>query len=267
MFKKYLLSSAAMFAPPDVPGATPGPDNEDERIEVDLDDDEVVQDPIDEPEAELDADADDPDADDDDGGEQPPARQPSRGDRQVGALRAENRRIAEENARITRQLDELRRSPPAPVAAVETPAQRAERFALMSPDERTEAIVSEALQRNQQQNQQLTSQIMDQSDSVAFQAQTAVNPLLKKLAPEVELRLADLRSKGQNLPRSVVATYLIGERVMAQQGKAKPGAQQRRRAQDTRPANGRGDVSGERRRQRGGNSAADMERDFGDVPI
>lgn len=267
MLKRYLLSSVVAFAPPDAPGAAPGPDTEDERIDVDLDDDEAVIDPVDEPEAE-DADADELDASDDDGGEQPPARQPSRGDRQVGALREHARLVAEENARLTRQLDELRRQPAAALAPVETPAQRAERFALMSPEDRIQETVTEALRNHDQKNAQLTNQLLDQSDSVAFQAQTASNPLLKKLAPEVERRLADLRSKGQNLPRSVVATYLIGERALAQSGKGRPAAEQRRRAQEARPANGRGDVAGDRRERRSGaDPVADMERRFGDTLI
>lgn len=269
MFKRYLLSSTVAFAPPDAPGAAPGPDNEDERIEVDLDDDEVVQDPIDEQDAELEADTDDSDADDDEGGEQPPARQPSRGDRQIGALRERSRLVAEENARLTRELEAARRAPAAPAAPVETAAQRAERFALMSPDERTEAIVSEALHRNNQQNQVLTSQLMDQSDRAAFDARATVNPLFKKLGADVERELATLRSRGENLPRETIAIYLIGQRVVAQQGKTKPGAQQRRRAQEARPADGRGDVAGGRRERRAASagSVADIEARFGDVQI
>lgn len=268
LFKKYLLSSVAAFAPPDVPGATPGPDG-DERIEVDLDDDEIVIDPIGEPEPELDADADDPDADDDPDGVPPPERQPSRGDRQIGALRERARLVAEDNARLTRELEAARRAPAAPVAAVETPTQRSERMALMSPEERMEERLNDALQRNHQQTQHLTSQLMDQSDRAAFEARATVNPLFKKLGADVERELATLRSRGENLPRETIATYLIGQRVVAQQGKTKPGAQQRRRAQEARPADGRGDVAGGRRERRaaGAGSVADIEARFGDTPI
>lgn len=267
MLKRYLLSSAAAFAPPDAPGAGDPPDGDD-RIEVDLDDDETVVDPIEEPEG----DDDEPGNDDLDAsageGEQPPERQPSRGDRRITALTERTRLQAEENARLTRELDNFRRNPPAPLAPVETPAQRAERLALLSPEERMEERVSEALRVHDQRSQQLTSQLMDQSDRASFDARTAANPLFKKIATDVERELAALRARGENLPRETIATYLIGQRVLAQQGKAKPGAQQRRRAQEARPVNGRGDVSGDRRERRsGGDSAADIERRFGDVPI
>jgi hypothetical protein len=265
--KKYLLSTAMRHAPPDTPV-----EGDDERIpEPDLDDDETVTDPVgetDEPEGDDDDQDDDADGDDDAGGEQPPERQ-TRGDRQTAALRADRRRLAEENARITRELEQMRNRPPAaPAAPVETPAQRAERMALMSPDERTEAIISEALQRNNQQNQQLTARILDQSDKTAFDMRAEQNPLFKKLAHQVEQELVNLRARGQDLPRESIAIYLIGQRVVAQQGKAKPGVKERRRAQESRPANGRGDVQGNRReRQRGGDTAADIERRYGDVPI
>lgn len=267
MIKRYLLSSAAAFAPPDAPGAGDPPDGDD-RIEVDLDDDETVLDPIDEPEGD-----DDQDGDDDldagaEGGEQPPERQPSRGDRRITALTERTRLQAEENARLTRELDDLRRRPAAPLAPVETPAQRAERLSLLSPEERMEERLNEALTRNQHQTQQLTSQLMDQSDRASFESRATANPLFKKIAVDVERELGALRARGENLPRETIATYLIGQRVLAQQGKAKPGAQQRQRRERAPPVNGRGDISGDRRERRtGGDSAADLERRFGDVPI
>lgn len=267
MFKRYLLSSAAAFAPPDAPGAGDPPDGDD-RIEVDLDNDETVTDPIDEPEGDDAEDDETLEAEGDEDGEQPPSRQPSRGDRRITALTERTRLQADENARLTRELDNLRRNPPAPLAPVETAAQRAERLALLSPEERMEERLNEALTRNQHQTQQLTSQLMDQSDRASFESRATANPLFKKIATDVERELGALRARGENLPRETIATYLIGQRVLAQQGKAKPGAQQRRRAQETRPVNGRGDVSGDRRERRtGGDSAADIERRFGDIPI
>ena len=267
--KKYLLSSVAMFAPPDDgAGGTP----EDERIpEPTIDDDETVTDPQGESDDagddQGDDDQGDDQGDDDEGGEEPPAR-PSRGDRAIGALRAENRRLAEENARNTRAIEELRRAPPQPQQPLETPSQRAERLALLSPEERTQVVVDEALQRHSVQQTQLTNQLLDQSDRAAFEARATTNPLFRKLANEVERELATLRSKGQNLDRASIATFLIGKRVVEQQGKGKPAARQRRQAQEARPTNGRGDVGPDRQNRRGSSDpVADMERRFGDVPI
>lgn len=266
---RHLLSTAMILAPNDPPGGG-NPDDGEERIEVDLDDDEISTDPVDEPDPQ-----DDPQNDDDDeplgadngaGGAEPPARQ-SRGDRQYGELRRQARERAEENARLTRELNDLRsqvvqsRQPPA-----ETAQQRAERFALMSPEERAMEMVNEALERNNRQQQELTAQLMDQSDRSTFEARVASNPLLKKLQPDVERELANLRQRGQNLPRETIATYLLGQRVLAQQGKAKPGAQQRRTQQTARPLRPQGDAGG-RRQRTAANSPEDFESRFGDIPI
>ena len=240
-------------------------EGEDERIEVDLEDDETSHDPEGEPET---AEGDEPENEAEPlaaGDAEPPAP-PSRAERRIRALDERYKQVAEENARITRQLDELRRNPPQPQQPAETAIDRANRLALLSPEDRLREEMREALDANERKNQNLTAQLLDQSDQASFSAQAAVNPLAKKLASEVERRLADLRARGQNLPRNVVFTYLIGERVLAQQGKKSPKAAANRQRQQARPANTRGDVQ-PNRRNRGSNTVADMEAQFGDVPI
>ena len=130
-------------------------------------------------------------------------------------------------------------------------------------------MVNESLQRHERNQQQLTNQLLDQSDRAAFDAQAASKPLLKKLAGEVERKRQELFQRdGQLIPRATIATYLIGEKVLMQQGSGKTAAAQRRRAQQARPANGRGDVASPRReRGRTGNTVADFENKFGDIPI
>jgi hypothetical protein len=274
MFKRYLLSSVAAFAPA---GEGGGPDDGDDRVpEPTLDDDETSQDPVDEADDQPGDDADDQDdqGEDDDQGDADPdagrvAARPSRGDRQMGALRAENRRLAEEQARLTRQLDEVRRGIQNPQQPAETAAQRAERLALLSPDERADARIDEALARHNQQQQHLTNQLLDASDKSSFDALSSSNPLLKKLAPDVERRRQELYQRDGNLvPRGVIATYLIGERVLAQQSKGKPAAQQRRQRENARPVNAGSDVTANRSTRRsGGDTASDIERRYGDVQI
>jgi len=269
-FKKYLLSTAARYAPPDMPA-----EPDDERIpEPTVDDDETVADPVDETdesddEGDDNAEGDEPAAA---GGEEPPERQ-SRGDRTVGTLRKLARDRAEENAKLTRDLaemrgriDQLSRQPAAPI---ETAAQRAERMALMSPEERAMEMVNESLQRHGAQQQQLTNSLLDQSDRSAFEARAAATPLLRKLAPEVErVRQTIMQRDGNQISRMDVATYLIGQKVLQQGGKGKPAAQARRRQQQVRPVSGRGDVASPRReRGRGGDPVAAFEDKFGDLPI
>jgi hypothetical protein len=269
--KKSLLSTAVRYAPPDMPA-----EGDDERIpEPTLDDDETVTDPIDEPEGDdQDDDEGDDETDDEpgDGGDPAPERQ-SRGDRTVGALRKLARERADENAKLTRELAEMRgridqisRQPAAPI---ETATQRAERMALMSPEERAMEMVNESLQRHERNQQQITNTLLDQSDRSSFEARAAASPLLKKLTPEVErVRQTIMQRDGNAISRMDVATYIIGQKVLLQQGKGKPAAAVRRRQQQARPASGRGDVASPRReRGRGGDPVSAFEDKFGDLPI
>jgi hypothetical protein len=266
--KKFLLSSTALFAPPDESGT---PDTDERIPEPEVDDDETATDPVDETEGDDDADDEGDDDRPDEGGDEPPERQ-SRGSRQFAELRKTARKRAEENAKLTRDLAEMRgrldqisRQPTAPV---ETAAQRAERLALMSPEERAMEMVNESLQRHERQQAQLTNQLLDQSDRTAFEAQAASQPLLRKLAGEVErTRQTIMQRDGTIVSRMDVATYLIGQRVLQQQGKGKPAAQARRRQQQARPTQARGDVSNPRRERRNADPVAAFEDKFGDTPI
>ncbi len=245
MFKQYLLGSTIVRAP-DTEGGMP----EDERIEITDDDDETTGDPAGEPE-----DGEDEQPDDDttaaaDAGRAPEReRQPSRAERRIQAQQAENRRLAEENARVTRELEDFRRQQRQ--QPVEDPRVEQERLALMSPEERADYRISQALRRNEMQNQQLASQLFDQSDKVAFDAKASNDKLRQRLAPEVERKISELRAQGRPVPeREVLYTYLVGQRALANRDSARPKAQARAKRQEARPANGRGDAPANRGRQR-----------------
>lgn len=263
MLKWKLLLLSSVYRSPDDPVADA--------------DDPVLDDPADPADPAADADPDDPAADlddpaatDDDDPESDDdpdasADEPApRGDRSIGALRADRRRLAAENARLTREIEQSRR--PVQQQVHEDPRILADRLALMSPEERIQHGVDQALARHAAQTQALNAQVMDQSDRVAFEGRQASDPLAKKLAPEVERRLAEVRQSGQNLPRQTVYTYLVGERVLAQQAKGKKPAAERVRRETVRPQSARGDV-GNSRERRGGNTVADIESRYGDVAI
>jgi hypothetical protein len=272
--KNFLLSSAATFAPPNDGGADP-----DEQIQVpELDGDDVDADPPeidaddpDDAEAEADDEPDEPD-DPDGNPDEPPARQP-RGERQFGELRKTARETARQNAELTRQLAEMRGELTAmrqqPIQPAETAQQRADRLALLTPEERAEIIVTEALARSETNTRALQQGFIDQTDKASFDAQAVANPLLKKLSPQIEREIAGMRQNGRPVPpRNVIAAYLIGQKVLEQQGQRNPGRQQRRAAQRTRPLNP-GSNAGTQRQRRGGApvTAEDFEGQFGDVSI
>jgi len=233
--------------------------------QVDLEDDESTSDPEGEEDSEGVEPEDEQGADDTGEAAIPPPQ--SRGDRSIGELRKRARETAEANARLTRELDDLRRQVNRPAyQPQETPQQRADRLSLLSPEDRVLTIAREEHQAFAQQQAFVNAQLLDNSDRAAFEARAARNPLAQRLAGEVERRLADMRARGERLPsREVVFTYLVGERTLAAQTKGNVKAAANRQRQSARPANSQGDIRPARSRQPV--TAKDFEDRFGDVPI
>lgn len=269
LLRKYLFGTTASIIPFEGEGAGGG--GAPQEQEPDPEDDETTGDPAGEPEEPAEGEDDDASEGDDDEVDASPPE--SRGRRQYGELRRQNRerqeaadRLARENAELTRQLADMRRQPS---QRAESPEEREARYLRIEDPEqrvlqrwRDEQAVREA------HNTNIQFQLIDTTDKTGFQALCARNPVAQKLADEVERRLADLRRQGQNLPREAVYTYLLGERMRQRMDAKdrKPSASRRR--QEARPANGRGDaaVSRASRRAEAG-STADFESRFGDVLI
>jgi len=256
MFDKYAL------APDDGGGAGDPVDDQ-----LDLEDDETSGDPVEEDDTEGTEPEDEKGADDGAADESAAAPPPSRGDRSIGELRKRARETAEANARLTRELDDLRRQVSRPAyQPQETPQQRADRLALLSPEDRVLTIAREEHQAFAQQQAFVNAQLLDNSDRAAFEARAAANPLARRLSGEVERRLADMRARGERLPsREVIFTYLVGERTLAAQNKGNIKASANRQRQAARPANSQSDIRPARTRQPV--TAEDFESRFGDVPI
>lgn len=281
LFRKYLLSTGATFAAPDGPNPGGGEDPEggaDEQLELQDDDDGPDDTPGEDGDDPEDA-GDDPDdvaarGTDDAGEAGDKLRQQSRGNRQMGELRRQGRERADENARLTRELAEMRgrmdvlqnqQRPPQ-----ETAQQRADRMALLSPEERAMEMVNETLQRHDQNQRALNAQLLEQSDRADFSSRCASNPLFKKLETAVERRRNEMVQREGNAPaRWVIATYLLGERILAQQTPGKKGATTRRQQQEARPVRSGGDVAAPRQRRGAAapGSVEDFEARFGDVLI
>jgi hypothetical protein len=266
ILRKYLLSSVAFSAPDDGSGAPDG----DDRIEVDPEDDE---DPGDGDNADDQGDNEDDEGQDDDsqdaagGGERQPGR---RGDQQFGALRDTNRTLAEENARLARELEETRRrasqAPPQQhQQPQETAEQRAARLAALSPEDRILTIMREDREADRREQQFYRYQDALRSDKAAFDAKCAANPLAKKFAGEVEKQFLQWQSQGQFVARDILLKTIIGDKALEQAGKPRKASEGRRR-NEVRAPNTRPDVRPSRGRAAAG-SASDIEERFGDVPI
>ena len=183
----------------------------------------------------------------------PPVRQPSRSESRIRTLTEQVRDRDQRMADLNRRLDELTRQVQQPRAPVEAPEQRAQRLALMTPEERMQETLREATTSFNQQLQTMQVQQLESSDRTAFQMKAANDPLYAKYAPKVEAKLAEIRTKGGNAEREVLLKFLIGEAALERRG-SKEGkrevrqAQQRVKRATTRPPNSGSDTAAQRRR-------------------
>lgn len=181
-------------------------------------------------------------------------QRPSRRDTRIQSLVESNRQKDTELSDVRRRLDELTRTVTQPRPAQETPEMRAQRRALMTPQEVMQEELSEAKAGFTQQVQGLQVQQQEFADRTAFQAQCASNPLYAKYAPKVEGKLAELRAQGTNAPRDAILRWLIGDAALTRMG-SKEGkrevaqAQQRVKRATVKPPSGGSDEAATRRRE------------------
>lgn len=232
------------------------------------DEDELSLDPVDDTETDAESpddsevEADDsspPDPPDDvaaaaDDQEPPPRQQPSRGERRFQSLTSELAKERQQREDLSRRLDAVLGQQRQPVQ--ETPEARAQRHALMTPEERMREDLQVASFTHQREMQTLRFQMQDNSDKTAFEAKSAVDKRYAKWKSEVERELLALRQQGQNVEREKLMYYLIGKNavengqaVVAQQ---RTEAQRRVQRQSVRPTNSGSDIQASRRER--GNS-------------
>ncbi len=181
-------------------------------------------------------------------------QRPSRRETRIQSLVESNRQKDTDLADVRRRLDELTRTVQQPRPAQESPEMRAQRRALMTPQEVMQEDLREAKDGFTQQITQMQWQNAETADRTAFQAKCASNPLYAKYAPKVEGKLAELRTRGINSEREVLLKYLIGEaaldRMSSKEGKQEVRqAQQRVRRATVRPSNSGSDEAATRRRE------------------
>jgi hypothetical protein len=170
-------------------------------------------------------------------------REPSRAQRRVETALREAREAKEEIARLRAEAQQR------PTQPAETAAQRAERLAMMDPDQRVDYLLNEQRQQFGNELAQIRFQTADSADRTAFDGLCARNPVASKLRDNVESYLADMRRNGTNAPRETVLKYVIGDRALANAGratgKARRTAEDNRSRQAARPSSPRNDTRGE----------------------
>lgn len=239
-----LLGSAAVLAPETDDGAEFDDLIDDGGQDDDPgDDDDDQDDDVDDPEGEQDDDVDDP----------PARREPSRGQRRFQALTAERDRERQERERLQRELEDARRGPA--ISPEQMQAERERRLAAMTPEARADFLLREQNQQLNQRLNQVEFNAWDSADLTRFEAMCASNPAASRLKDEVETALKEYRRQGQNVSRETVLKFLIGEKALARQPKAKTRGQRTeaegRNREGARPANGRGDATRDGNRSTG----------------
>jgi hypothetical protein len=174
-------------------------------------------------------------------------RQPTRGERRIAQLAKETRDAKAEVARLKALVER-----PVQQQPQETPAQRAERLAMMEPEDRINFLVDEKVGGLQRQFATLSFQMQDTGDRTAFDSLCARNPVAAKLKDQVEARLGEMRAAGTTAPRETVLKYVIGDRALANAARA--GTKVRKAAatniqrQTARSGSARGDAADTSRR-------------------
>jgi hypothetical protein len=200
------------------------------------------------------------------------AAAPSRATKRVQAATQAAKEAQERAARLEKEVQELRSQRAQP----QTPQEESDeqfnaRCALLTTEERIDAKLDRAERRHQRQLQQATFLSAERADKAAFEARAAYDPKYKRYAEKVEQTLAEERRKGNNFDRSTILRFVIGDAVLANEGKVKTAQQngQRRiQQQQSRTSGGRGDTAPQRRTRLGqGNSLADIEARLDGVVI
>lgn len=184
-------------------------------------------------------------------------RRETRGSRQFGKLREENRRLREQ----------LYQRPPA-----QQPDQRAadeeRRRREAEEDEQVyltgdpRAISQHVANRTEQRINARVGRLeffsADAADKAEFDRECGRNPMVDSVAQEVEERLSIARQQGHGNPsRIALAKLILGERVLSRAGKARgrqeAKASRERDRQRARPSSSRGDAGGGSPARRRGN--------------
>lgn len=178
------------------------------------------------------------------------ARQPSRGQRQFGAVREENRELRTRIADFERQLAQIsqaqRQPSPAELAAAER--AEAEAVSMMAPAEVAKYYAQKSEQRVSAELNQTRQLLWDQNDQAQFETLLTQNPNFGRYKEKVE----EFRRQAPGVARRILLATAIGMQAMDGAPAAKTRARNRAAAAAERqsvrpPSNGRGDVATEGR--------------------
>lgn len=208
---------------------------DEELHDEDLEDFDEPDDPQDDP-----VDQDDPES----RRPEPQQRKP-RAQERITRLDSERKAEKERADRLEAELNAIRRGPTKTADQLAT--EREARLANMSEAQRLEFLINESKAETRSAIQHIQFATFDASDKATFDGLCERNPAAARLKDEVERQLTEMRASGSNAPRKTVLAYLIGEKALSAQPKARARgqriAQEGRERQGARSVNGRGDAA------------------------
>ena len=178
-------------------------DTADDAVDDNADEDAADDAADDEGAADADATPEEP-ADD------PAASSVSRRESRNARQARENRELREKLARADGELAALKK-PQTPADTVAAQRERAERVALMTPEEKANFESQEKIASLQNESRATQLLILDMGDKNEYAVRCAKDSVAAKYKDRVEELLASMRKNGTNAPRDTLLKYLVGE--------------------------------------------------------
>ncbi len=188
---------------------------------------------------------------DDEGGQEEVAPRRNRANETIRELRARAQENEERIRTFERELMEIKAREQARQQA-EDPNREAERLELMTPDERADYKLNNALNTIRREQALTTFRVQDEADKARFDAKATADKVYAKYAERVEqARLKYMREQNTVIPREELLKHMVGDDVLRNRGRntAKQTAQGRQNIQRQQAplANGKGNAQGNRR--------------------
>jgi hypothetical protein len=148
----------------------------------------------------------------------PEPRQVSRGERRFQRMSEDVREQRSRADKLERELADIRADRDRQQRETQQREPTKEEMALWTPEERMDYRMSRAERHFNNVLSQTQAQTQDVADKAAFDAKAEGNPRYKRYADEVERRLVDLRKQGQSAPREAILKFILGERLLTNNG-------------------------------------------------
>ena len=148
----------------------------------------------------------------------PEPRQVSRGERRFQRMSEDVREQRSRADKLERELADIRADRDRQQRETQQREPTKEEMALWTPEERMDYRMSRAERHFNNVLSQTQAQTQDVADKAAFDAKAEGNPRYKRYADEVERRLVDLRKQGQSAPREAILKFILGERLLSNNG-------------------------------------------------